>query len=490
LNPLSIGNYAIVLTTKNYISLFMNIKTRFAPSPTGYLHVGGARTALFSWIYAKKTNGKFVLRVEDTDLVRSTPEAVQAILDGMEWLGLHEDEGPFYQTDRFERYKEIIQKMLEGGHAYRCYCSKERLDNLRTEQMKNKLKPKYDGCCRSISSEKKQSFVVRFKNPLSGSVSWKDLVKGDINIANSELDDFIIARSDGTPTYNFCVVIDDIDMAITHVVRGDDHVNNTPKQINLYHALGVQLPLFAHVPMINGTDGKKLSKRHGAVSVMQYRDDGYLPQALVNYLIRLGWSHGDQEVFSEDELLEFFELKDINASPAAFDFDKLNWLNQHYMRSLPVKEVASYLQWQFNQLNINTNNGPSLDSLIPVMAEKFKTLKEIAEQSIYFYENFNSYVDAAKKKHLKKAAKAPLMEVLGVLQLLSNNDWYNDEKLHTVLTETAAKLEIGMGKVGMPVRVAITGGSNSPDIGTTMRLIGKERVLERIAIAIKTIDMD
>jgi glutamyl-tRNA synthetase len=468
----------------------MTVKTRFAPSPTGYLHVGGVRTALFSWLYAKQNHGSFVLRIEDTDVERSTPEAVQAILDGLEWLGLHEDEGPFYQTDRFDRYKEVIEYMLENGHAYKCYCSKERLTKLRESQQQNKLKPRYDGHCRDQVSNSNASYVVRFKNPLSENVHWEDMVKGDISISNTELDDFIIARSDGTPTYNFCVVVDDLDMDITHIVRGDDHVNNTPKQINLYRALGAKLPEFAHVPMINGEDGKKLSKRHGAVSVTQYRDEGYLPQALMNYLVRLGWSNGDQEIFSLDEMIHQFDLSKVNASPASFNFEKLNWLNQHYIRSLPVKEVAQHLQWHFNHLNVNTNSGPALESIIPVFSEKYKTLKEIAENSKYFYEDFESYQESASKKHLKKNTKLILMDVLAKFQLLSDKDWYNDEKLHAVLVNVADDLSIGMGKVGMPVRVAVTGSSNSPDIGATLRLIGKDRVLKRVAAAIEWIDIN
>ena len=437
----------------------MTVVTRFAPSPTGYLHVGGARTALFSWIYAKKMQGRFVLRIEDTDLERSTPEAVQAILAGLEWLGLHEDEGPFYQTDRFDRYQEVICFMLKNDLAYRCYCSKERIDNLRAEQMKNKLKPRYDGCCRhsQANHSENQSFVVRFKNPLTDYVHWNDLVKGSISISNTELDDFIIARSDGSPTYNFCVVVDDLDMKITHVVRGDDHINNTPKQINLYHALNAELPAFAHVPMIHGEDGKKLSKRHGAVSVLQYRDAGYLPQALINYLVRLGWSYGDQEVFSEEEMITYFNLKDVNAAPSIFNVEKLNWLNQYYMRTLPAKEVAEHLQWHFNQLNINTNNGPALEALIPIMAEKFKNLRQLAENSIYFYEDIITYDEKAVKKHFKATAKAPLMEVLADLQMLSDNDWLNETKLHETLVTVSSRLGIGMGKVGMPVRSGYNG---------------------------------
>ncbi|WP_208123256.1 glutamate--tRNA ligase [Facilibium subflavum] len=467
------------------------VRTRFAPSPTGFLHVGGARTALFSWAYAKKHQGEFILRVEDTDLERSTPEAVQAILDGMNWLGLDHDGPVYYQAQHFDRYKQLIQKLLDEGKAYRCYCSKERLETLRQQQMDNKQKPRYDGCCRALGEDAqdvKKPHVIRFKNPQTGSVSWQDAVKGEITFANTELDDLIIQRTDGSPTYNFCVVVDDMDMQITHVVRGDDHVNNTPRQINLYNAFNAAVPTFAHVPMILGDDGKKLSKRHGAVSVMQYRDQGYLPQALVNYLIRLGWSYGDQEVFSMSEILQYFDLQDINASASAFNTEKLNWLNQHYMRHLPVKEVASHLMWHFNHLGLDVSQGPSLEALIPVMAEKAKTLKILAEQAQYFYREFEQYDDKAFNKHITSQAIKPLTLVMQKLQALSEDDWQDALKLHDVLKQVANELEIGMGKVGMPIRVAVTGSGQSPDIGITLKWIGKKRTMKRLQRAIEQIE--
>ncbi|WHN65114.1 glutamate--tRNA ligase [Cysteiniphilum sp. QT6929] len=463
------------------------VKTRFAPSPTGYLHVGGARTALFSWVYARKNNGEFVLRVEDTDLERSTPEAVQAILDGMDWLGLHADSAPYYQTEHFDRYQEVIDQLLAEGKAYRCYCSRERLDQLRETQMANKQKPRYDGHCRHLDVSEEdisKPHVIRFKNPEEGAVSWVDAVKGEITIANSELDDLIIKRSDGAPTYNFCVVVDDSDMQITHVVRGDDHVNNTPRQINLYHALNAEVPVFAHVPMILGDDGKKLSKRHGAVSVMQYKEEGYLPQALINYLIRLGWSHGDQEVFSMDEILEYFELDDINASASAFNTEKLNWLNQHYMRHLPTQEVAKELVYHFQAQGLDVNNGPAFDALIPVMAEKVKTLKELTEQSTYFYREFEGFDDKAAHKHLVKDAASVLLHVRNKAEELNDESWQDEFALHHLLKDTASELNLGMGKVGMPVRVAVTGSGQSPDIGLTLKWLGKERVISRLQKAI------
>ncbi|WP_440994214.1 glutamate--tRNA ligase [Cysteiniphilum litorale] len=463
------------------------VKTRFAPSPTGYLHVGGARTALFSWVYARKNNGEFVLRVEDTDLERSTPEAVQAILDGMDWLGLYADSAPYYQTQHFDRYQEVIDQLLAEGKAYRCYCSRERLDQLRETQMANKQKPRYDGHCRHLDVSEEdisKPHVIRFKNPEEGAVSWIDAVKGEITIANSELDDLIIKRSDGAPTYNFCVVVDDSDMQITHVVRGDDHVNNTPRQINLYDALNAKVPVFAHVPMILGDDGKKLSKRHGAVSVMQYKEEGYLPQALINYLIRLGWSHGDQEVFSLDEILEYFELDDINASASAFNTEKLNWLNQHYMRHLPTQEVAKELIYHFQVEGLDVNNGPAFDALIPVMAEKVKTLKELTEQSTYFYREFDGFDEKATHKHLVKDAASVLQHVKNKAKELNDESWQDEVALHHLLKDTASELNLGMGKVGMPVRVAVTGSGQSPDIGLTLKWLGKERVISRLQKAI------
>lgn len=465
----------------------MTVKTRFAPSPTGYLHVGGARTALYCWLYAKKHHGTFVLRIEDTDRERSTDESVQAILDGMEWLHLEHDEGPYYQTKRFDRYKEVIDEMLANGQAYRCYCSKERLDALREEQQAKKQNIGYDGHCRSLPESEQDTskpHVIRFKNPKEGAVVFDDLIKGRISVNNSEIDDLIIARTDGTPTYNFTVIVDDLDMEITHVIRGDDHVNNTPRQINMIKALGREVPLYAHVPMILGDDGKRLSKRHGAVSVMQYRDDGYLPQALLNYLVRLGWSHGDQEVFSVEEMIEFFDLSDVNRAPSAFNTDKLNWLNQHYMKELPAEEVLKHLQWHLDQQGVDVTNGPDIKLLIPEMAERVKTLKELASAVRYFYHDFEEFEAGAAKKHLRPVAKEPLQVVKGKLEQAS--DW-SAEALHGLVSATAEELDIGMGKVGMPLRVAVTSAGMSPDLGITLEWIGKERVIKRIDKALSFI---
>ncbi|CCK10050.1 Glutamyl-tRNA synthetase [Cronobacter sakazakii 680] len=434
----------------------MKIKTRFAPSPTGYLHVGGARTALYSWLFARNQGGEFVLRIEDTDLERSTPEAIEAIMDGMNWLSLEWDEGPYFQTKRFDRYNAVIDEMLAAGTAYKCYCSKDRLEALREEQMAKGEKPRYDGRCRHSHEHHAddEPCVVRFANPQDGSVVFDDQIRGPIEFSNLELDDLIIRRTDGSPTYNFCVVVDDWDMEITHVIRGEDHINNTPRQINILKALGAPVPLYAHVSMINGDDGKKLSKRHGAVSVMQYRDDGYLPEALLNYLVRLGWSHGDQEIFSREEMIKFFTLDAVSKSASAFNTDKLLWLNHHYINTLAPEYVATHLQWHIEQENIDTRNGPQLAELVKLLGERCKTLKEMAQTCRYFYEDFSEFDADAAKKHLRPVARQPLEVVRDKLAALT--DW-TAENVHHAIQATADELEVGMGKVGMPLRVAVTG---------------------------------
>ncbi|WP_044469874.1 glutamate--tRNA ligase [Mannheimia massilioguelmaensis] len=463
----------------------IKVRTRFAPSPTGYLHVGGARTALYSWLYAKHHHGEFVLRIEDTDLERSTPEATAAILEAMEWLDLAWEHGPYYQTKRFDRYNEVIDQMIEQGLAYRCYCSKERLEELRHTQETNKEKPRYDRHCLNDHSHlSDEPHVVRFKNPQEGSVVFDDAVRGRIEISNSELDDLIIRRTDGSPTYNFCVVVDDWDMGITHVVRGEDHINNTPRQINILKALGAPIPTYAHVSMINGDDGQKLSKRHGAVSVMQYRDEGYLPEALLNYLVRLGWGHGDQEIFTREEMINLFELDHVSKSASAFNTEKLLWLNQHYMRELPAEYVAKHLEWQYKDLAIDTSNGPALTDIVTMLAERSKTLREMALASRYFFEDFEVFDEAAAKKHLKASAIEPLEVVKAKLAALSSWDLHST---HQAIEQTAAELEVGMGKVGMPLRVAVTGVGQSPSMDITLVGIGRERVLARINQAIEFI---
>ena len=464
----------------------MTIRTRFAPSPTGFLHVGGARTALFAWLQARANQGTFILRIEDTDLERSTPESVQAILDGMEWLGLDADEGPIYQTGRFDRYAEVVQQLLHENKAYHCYCSKDRLETLREQQMKEGIKPRYDGKCRHLETAPEDiEPVVRFRNPQTGSVVFEDLVRGTINISNDELDDLVIARPDGSPTYNFTVVVDDMDMRISHVIRGDDHINNTPRQINIYHALDAAPPLFAHVPMILGADGARLSKRHGAVGIMQYRDDGYLPQALLNYLVRLGWSHGDQEVFSIDEMIALFDIKDVNRKASAFNTDKLDWLNQYYMKELPADEVASHLAWHFEDQGITTHGGPSLADIVSVQADRVKTLKEMAAQSRIFFEGYSELDPNAAKKHLRPVSAEPLKLMMKYLQ--SVEDW-SPAPLHDEIDRVAAELEVGMGKVAQPLRVALTGAGISPSIDKTLWLMGKQRSLEGIARALAFIE--
>ncbi|RUO51024.1 glutamate--tRNA ligase [Pseudidiomarina aquimaris] len=462
----------------------MTVVTRFAPSPTGYLHVGGARTALYSWLVAKAAGGKFVLRIEDTDRERSTQPAIDAILEGMEWLGLNWDEGPFYQTKRFDRYQHYIDKLLDEDKAYKCYCSTERLEKMRDEQMARGEKPRYDGHCRDNPNVGGDRYVIRFRNPQTGSVKFNDHIRGPIEFANTELDDLIIARSDGTPTYNFCVVIDDWEMNITHVVRGEDHINNTPRQINILQALGAPVPEYAHVSMILGDDGKKLSKRHGAVSVMQYRDDGYLPQAVLNYLVRLGWSHGDQEIFSVDEMIRLFKLDDVNKAASAFNTEKLNWLNQHYMKALPVSEVAEYLQWHFTDQAIDVSKGPALEKIIPLLADRVKTLKEMASSARYFYEEYENFDEAAAKKHLRPVAREALEAVQD--RLASVSEW-NAANIQAAIQATADDLGVGMGKVGMPLRVAATGSGNSPSLDVTLELLDQEQVVGRIARAISFI---
>jgi len=464
----------------------MNIRTRFAPSPTGFLHLGGARTALFCWLQARANHGTFILRIEDTDLERSTPESVQAILDGMQWLGLDYDEGPFYQTDSFSRYADVVERLLAEDKAYHCYCSKERLESLREQQMKEGIKPRYDGKCRHLDVVPEGiKPVVRFRNPQSGDVVFDDLVRGRISISNNELDDLVIARPDGSPTYNFTVVVDDMDMQVSHVIRGDDHINNTPRQINIYRALGAEPPLFAHVPMILGDDGARLSKRHGAVGVMQYRDDGYLPQALLNYLVRLGWSHGDQEVFSIEEMIDLFDIKDVNRKASAFNTEKLDWLNQHYMKTVPAADVADQLAWHFADQGINTATGPALADVVSVQAERVKTLKEMAAQSRIFFEGYDELDANAAKKHLRPVANEPLKAMLKNLQDL--DDWMPGP-LHDVIDRVAAELEVGMGKVAQPLRVALTGAGVSPSIDKTLWLMGKQRSLEGIGKALAFID--
>ncbi|EMR12665.1 glutamyl-tRNA ligase [Methylophaga lonarensis MPL] len=459
----------------------MTIRTRFAPSPTGYLHVGGARTALFSWLYARKHGGQFVLRIEDTDLERSSIESVNAILEGMTWLGLDYDEGPFYQTQRFDRYKAVIQQLLEQGDAYYCYCSKDELEVMREQQRQNKEKPRYDGRCRhrqDIPADIQP--VIRFKNPTTGQVVVKDMIRGDVSFNNSELDDLVIARPDGTPTYNLTVVVDDMDMGMTHVIRGDDHLNNSPRQINIFKALGATPPMFAHVPMILGDDGARLSKRHGAVSVMSYRDEGFLPEALLNYLIRLGWSHGDQEIFSLDEMIQLFDIEDVNRAASSFNTEKLLWLNQHYIKSSSAEHIAKHLSWHLGQLGIDPTQGPAITDVIVLLQERAKTLKEMAENCRYFYQIISDYDEKAASKNLTSEA-LPILENAHT-RLAALPTW-TAEPIHAEIKNCASQFDVGMGKVAQPIRVAITGNTVSPSLDQTLALYGRERTLSAISKA-------
>ncbi|CAK1925499.1 glutamate--tRNA ligase [Vibrio crassostreae] len=468
----------------------MTVKTRFAPSPTGYLHVGGARTALYSWLFAKNQGGEFVLRIEDTDLERNSQEAVDAILEGMQWMGMEWDEGPYYQSKRFDRYNEMVDKLLAEDKAFKCYASKELLDEIRADQEENKEMARYDANHPKIvaaneAAKEGDACVIRFRNPKEGSVVFDDQIRGRIEIANSQLDDLIIRRTDGAPTYNFVVVVDDWDMGITHVVRGEDHINNTPRQINIYEALGAPVPTFAHCAMILGDDGAKLSKRHGAVSVMQYRDEGYLPNALNNYLVRLGWSHGDQEIFSQEEMIEFFSLNAISKSASAFNTDKLLWLNNHYIKTSEPEYVAKYLQWHLDAQKIDTTNGPAITEVIKLVGERCNTLIELAEQSRYFYEDFSEFEAGAAKKHLRGVAKGPLELALAKVEALE--DFTTANIKDGVIAAVCEELEIGMGKIGMPLRVAVTGGGQSPSVDAVMELVGKKRVIARIKMALEFI---
>ena len=463
----------------------MTIRTRFAPSPTGYLHVGGARTALYSWLYARKHGGKFILRIEDTDLTRSTAESVNAILEGMTWLGLEYDEGPFYQTDRFARYDEVIRKLLDEGKAYRCSCSKERLDKLREEQMARKEKPRYDGYCRNRDVSPDEPHVIRFRNPTEGEVIIDDLIRGRIIVSNRELDDLIIRRSDGSPTYNLTVVVDDWDMGITHVIRGDDHINNTPRQINILKALGAPIPKYAHVPMILGEDGSRLSKRHGATSVMEYRNMGYLPEALLNYLVRLGWSHGEQEIFSVDEMIEYFELENVNRAPSTFNPEKLLWLNQQYIMKDDPARIAHLLSPHMGERDIDPATGPDLVDVVKLLQERASTLVEMAEQAEFFYRDFEEYEPKAAKNHLRPVAREPLEALREALAQLK--DW-TPEALQATISGVAEKLGLKMGKVGMPLRVAVSGKGASPSLDATLALLGREKTLARIDRALKYIE--
>jgi len=462
----------------------MILRTRFAPSPTGFLHIGGARTALYCWLEARHRGGQFILRIEDTDRERSTNAAVQAILDGMHWLGLDPDEGPFYQTQRMDRYRAVAQQLQDAGKAYWAYESREELDAMRAAMKERGEKPRYDGSARDAGLPYRDDpdRVLRFRNPQTGSVVFEDKIKGRVEWANAELDDFVMLRSDGFPTYNFAVVVDDLDMRITEVIRGDDHVNNTPRQINLYEALGAAVPTFAHLPMILGPDGQKLSKRHGAVGVMQYREDGYLPHALLNYLVRLGWSHGDQEIFSTTEMIELFDIAKVNHSAARFDFAKLGWLNQHYLKEGDPRELGKELAWHLERLGLDVAKGPDPAEVVVALRERVQTLKAMAEQARIWYAPIEAWDDKAVRKHLWAEGAADVLRAMHV-KLAALPTW-KPADIHALVAEVATERGIGMGKVAQPLRVAMTGSAVSPSIEDTVYLAGRDIALRRIEDAV------
>lgn len=465
----------------------MSAVSRFAPSPTGFLHIGGARTALFSYLVAKRLGGKFLLRIEDTDRERSTQEAVDAIFEGMAWLGLKSDFAPVYQTQRFDRYREVIAQMLAAGTAYHCYCTREELDAMRAEQQARKEKPRYDGRWRPEAGKTLPPIpdgvppVVRFRNPVEGDVVLDDLIKGPITFANHELDDLIIARADGVPTYNFCVVVDDWDMGITHVIRGDDHVNNTPRQINILKALGAALPQYAHVSMILGADGAKLSKRHGALGVMEYRTMGFMPEALLNYLVRLGWSHGDQELFTRDEMIALFDLSKVSSSAARFDMEKAYWVNHQYLKVTDPAVIEPEFDWHLRRLGVDPANGPALQDVILAQRERCRTLAEMAEKSLFLYADLQGYNEKDAAKHLTDEGQRLLAELRAELQLVA--DW-STPALHEAVNRFAGVRGLGLGKVAQPIRVAVVGMAVSPPIDQTLALLGRERTLARLDAAV------
>lgn len=459
------------------------VRTRFAPSPTGYLHLGGARTALYSWAFARHNKGQFILRVEDTDVERSTPEAVQAIMDGMAWLNLDYDEGPFFQMQRMDRYKAMIDKLLEKGDAYLCYCSQEEVNQMREKQRESGQRIRYDGTWRPEPGKVLPTPpagvapVVRFKNPLTDVVTWDDLVKGPISINNEEMDDLIIARQDGTPTYNFCVVVDDWEMEITHVIRGDDHINNTPRQINILKALGGKQPIYGHIPMILGPDGEKLSKRHGAVSVVQYHEEGFLPDAMINYLARLGWSHGDDELFSREQLVAWFDSTNLSKSAAQFDPEKLKWVNAHYMKQAPKELLLSDLQTRLEKDGVNAFEGPKLNDVLDVVLERASTLVQLRDEAALFY----------RVPQVNAEELSPMLEEAGVRAALAefneglNSVEWNVEALSGFVKATIKNHGLKMPKLAMPLRMMLTGITQTPSIDKVMNLLGKHTVQTRIA---------
>lgn len=469
----------------------IQVRTRFAPSPTGYLHIGGVRTALFNYLFARHHGGKFILRIEDTDRERSTPEAIQAIFDAMKWLDLDYDEGPFYQTERYRLYQEKVKQLLASGKAYPCTCTADELNAKRQLAMKEKRKPSYDGTCRPIEGviaelPKDKPYTVRFRSPGEGSTIVKDLIKGDVIFDNRELDDLIIARSDGTPTYNFCVVVDDVDMQISHIIRGDDHLSNTPRQIQLYEALGQELPQFAHVPLILGTDKARLSKRHGATSVTAYRDMGYFPEAVVNYLVRLAWSHGDQEIFSRQELIEKFSLDNIGKSAGVFNPEKFLWVNFHYLKSKPLVELAQEIKPYIAAKGYAIpQDNQWLEKMIKTLQERAKTLVELVEAGHYYFTEDVTFDETAAKKFLTTAAGTSISSL--VAELSAIND-FSQANIEQAFNRTLQKCGLKMSELAQPVRIALTGSTVSPGIHEVIEVLGKKRTLERLRTALKHIE--
>ena len=463
----------------------MTVRTRFAPSPTGVLHLGSVRTALYCWLYARHHGGEFVLRIEDTDRERSTPENVEAIFDGMQWLGLDYDDGPYYQTKRFERYREVIEQWLAEGKAYHCYCTKDELAELRERQMAAGERVRYDGRCRDRTEPRDGvDPVVRFRNPQDGEVVVEDQVRGRVVFDNAQLDDLIIARSDGSPTYNFSVIIDDFDMGITHVIRGDDHLNNTPRQMNMLAALGAEPPVYAHLPMILGPDGAKLSKRHGAVDIREYREQGYLPAAMLNYLVRLGWSHGDQEIFSVDEMIEYFDVADVNQSASSFNPEKLLWINQQHIIGTPAKILGQELMPFLVRAGLDPSDGPDPVHIAEGFHERAETLLHMAASARYCYEDFEVIDEKSARKHLRPVILDPLV---AARNRLADLEHWGQTAIHEAIEAAADDYDIKLGKIGQPIRVAVTGGPVSPPIDVTLWLVGKEKTIQRLDKAIEVI---
>jgi glutamyl-tRNA synthetase len=467
------------------------IRTRFAPSPTGYLHIGGARTALFNYLFARHHGGKFILRIEDTDRERSTPEAIRAILDAMQWLELDYDEGPFYQTARYPLYKDKVNELLASGNAYPCVCTPVELDAKRALAQKEKRKPAYDGTCRPAEGviaplPEDKPYTVRFRSPREGTTVVKDLIKGEVIFDNRELDDLIIARTDGTPTYNFCVVVDDIEMAVSHIIRGDDHLSNTPRQIQLYQAFRRELPQFAHVPLILGTDKARLSKRHGATSVTAYRDMGYFPEAVVNYLVRLAWSYGDQEIFSRAELIEKFTLENVGKSAGVFNPEKFLWVNFQYLKSKPLPELAKDIVPFIEAKSYPVPQDRSwLEKMIATLRERAKTLTELVEAAHYYLSDEITFDLKAAKKFLTKDAAAPL-RILS--DKLSSLDAFDETTIEQAFASVLAETGLQMSGLAQPARVALTGGTVSPGIHDVIAVLGRERALQRLQRALEYID--